>query len=269
MSAYEISSRGRDSFLSFGNNTARNRCNRATTGANDVLVVLLVELVACLAVSEFDSLKDAHPLQMLECAEDRRRVGRNTALSKGLIYLVEGPPVPLAIGKKRGYGISDVARTRHKKIIHVLQLTCKTSAYAVGRLMLCQKRSVLWYSSSPHISKRFYRPPGVPKLISKSKYLILLDWMSFDTVCPVLTYKGAVNYAPVSEKVPSRHFVNRGNTLPSLGSSSKEYSTLRVCTHPDACHSRSVARAVRSSLLRKETLWRRAGIVVLPMFFPR
>jgi hypothetical protein len=83
-----------------------------------MLVVLLVELVACLAVSKFDSLEGAHSLQMLERAEDRRRVGRNTALSKGLVYLVKGPPVPITFGKERGYGISDVARTRHTRIIH-------------------------------------------------------------------------------------------------------------------------------------------------------
>ena len=117
MSPYEISSRGRDSFLGFGHEATRDRCNRATAGAHDVLVVLLVRLVACLAVCEFDSLEGARSLQMLECAEDRRRVGGNTALSKGLVYLIEGPPVPITTGKKRGYGISDVARTRHKRII--------------------------------------------------------------------------------------------------------------------------------------------------------
>ena len=116
-----------------------DRRDRATPGTPDVLVVLLVKLIACLAVSEFDSLEGAHPLQMLECAEDRRRVGRNTALSKGLVYLVEGPPVPLTIRKKRGYGIADVARARHKRIIHVLQAICKTSEYVVGHLMLYQK----------------------------------------------------------------------------------------------------------------------------------
>jgi hypothetical protein len=118
VSAYEVSRRGRDSFLGFGDEATTDRCNRTTAGAHDVLVVLLVKLIACLAVSEFDPLEGAHPLQMLERAEDRRRVGRNTALSKGLVYLVKGPPVPITFGKERGYGISDVARTRHTRIIH-------------------------------------------------------------------------------------------------------------------------------------------------------
>lgn len=86
--------------------------DRATLGALDVLVVLLVHLVAYLTVSELDSIEGACSLQVDERAEDRRGIGLDAALSKGLIYLVNGPPVAMARrNEERGDSVADVTRT--------------------------------------------------------------------------------------------------------------------------------------------------------------
>jgi hypothetical protein len=78
-------------------------------------MMLLVHLVACLAVSELDSVNVARSLQVTERAEDRRRVGYDTTLSKRLIDLVERPPVPISVSEERSNGMANMARTGHKK----------------------------------------------------------------------------------------------------------------------------------------------------------
>jgi hypothetical protein len=84
-----------------------------TSHASDVLVVLLVHLVACLAISEFDSVKGARLLQVAKRPEDRRGIGLDTTPSKGLVDLVDGPPVAITGGKERGDGVTNVAWTGH------------------------------------------------------------------------------------------------------------------------------------------------------------
>jgi hypothetical protein len=111
----EISCRGRDYVLGLRDDAARDRRDRATPGAYDVLMMLLVHLVACLAVSELDSVNVARSLQVTERAEDRRRVGYDTTLSKRLIDLVERPPVPISVSEERSNGMANMARTGHKK----------------------------------------------------------------------------------------------------------------------------------------------------------
>lgn len=90
-----------------------DRRDRATPGAPDVLMVLLVHVVAYFTVGELDSVEDTCSLQVSERTEDRRGIGFDATPSKGLIDLVNGPPVLIAGSEERSNGVADVARTWH------------------------------------------------------------------------------------------------------------------------------------------------------------
>jgi hypothetical protein len=93
--------------------TARGWRDLITPGASDVLVVLLVHLVAYFTVRKLDSVEGTRSLQVSERAEDRGGIGFDATLSKGLIDLVNRPPMVHTRSEEGGDGVADVARTCH------------------------------------------------------------------------------------------------------------------------------------------------------------